>query len=134
MKRREEPRWVPRVAVEAVHADQIGEHGGLAGLRDEAALDAALARARNKWSYEDEEDLAVLAAAYGFGISSNHPLRDGNKRTAFLAMAMFLGLNAHEILASEEEVVHIVRGLAAGDVVETALADWVQNRMRKLRR
>lgn len=134
MTRRKEPRWVPRIVVEAVHADQLGEHGGLAGLRDDAALDAALARARNKWSYEAETDVAVLAAAYGFGISSNHPFRDGNKRVAFLAMVMFLGLNGHVLDAPEEEVVHVVRGLAAGDVSEEDLGSWVRKRLRKLGR
>src|SRR5436309_4901048 len=98
-----EPRWVPRLVLEAVHVDQLREHGGLPGLRDENALESALARPRQKWAYDEDADLALLAAAYGFGIASNHPYRDGNKRVAFLAMAVFLGLNGYEIEATETE-------------------------------
>ena len=88
-----EPRWVPRLVLEAVHLDQLREHGGRPGLRDEHALESALARPRQKWSYEPASDLAALAAAYAFGIARNHPFIDGNKRAAFLAMMVFLGLN-----------------------------------------
>ncbi len=130
-RRSKEPIWVPRLAVEAAQLDQIREHGGLAGIRDEAALDAALNRARQKCSHADGElDLAELAAAYGFGIRANHPFRDDNRRAAFLAVVMFLGLNGHEIVAQEEEVVHVVRGLAAGDISEEALANWIRERTR----
>jgi len=62
-----EPVWVDRLVVEVVHADQVREHGGLAGLRDENALEAALARPRQKWHYE-KSDLATLAAAYAYGL------------------------------------------------------------------
>ncbi len=77
-----EPRWVERLIVEAVHLDQLREHGGLPGLRDENTLEAALARPRHKWAY-GSTDLATLAAAYGYGLVTSHPYRDGNKRTAF---------------------------------------------------
>ena len=77
-----EPRWVPRLVVDSVHVDQLREHGGLPGVRDENALEAALARPRQKWNYEPESDLSVLAAAYAFGVAKAHPFNDGNKRTA----------------------------------------------------
>jgi death-on-curing protein len=91
--------------VEAVHLDQIREHGGLIGVRDENALESALARARQRWGYEEDADLARLAADYAFGICSNHPFRDGNKRTAFLAAVIFLGLNGLDFVASQDEVI-----------------------------
>jgi hypothetical protein len=69
-----EPRWVTRIVVDAVHFDQIREHGGLPGIRDEEALESALDRRRNKWSYK-RSDLADLAAAYAFGLARNHPYR-----------------------------------------------------------
>ena len=111
--------------------DQIREHGGLPGLRDEAALDAALGRAPNKWHYEEEADYAALAAAYTFGMSSNHPFRDGNKRASFLTMMMFLGLNGWSLEVSEEEVVHVMRGLASGDVTEDQLSEWLRSKARR---
>ena len=99
------PRWVGRLVVEAVHVDLIREHGGLPGLRDEHALESALARPRQRYAYSPDSDLARLAAAYGHGLASSHPFIDGNKRVSFVTMAVFLGLNGLAIEAPESEVV-----------------------------
>ena len=125
---RAEPRWVPRLVIEAVHLDQVREHGGLIGIRDENALESALARARQRWSYEEVADLARLAADYAYGISTNHPFRDGNKRTAFLAAAIFLGLNGQDFDTPEDEVVEKMLALASGDLDETELTEWIRSR------
>jgi len=117
---------VSRIVIDAVHSDQIREHGGLAGIRDENVLESALARARNKWAYENESDLAVLAAAYGYGIASSHPFRDGNKRSAFLAMVIFLGVNRKALEAPEAEVVSTMLAVADGRWAEKELAAWVR--------
>lgn len=127
-----EPRWVPRVVVDAAHLDQLREHGGLPGLRDENALEAALARARQKWTYDAEADLATLAAAYAFGLATAHPFNDGNKRSAFLTMAVFLGLNGKELEATETEVVQVITALAAGSLKEPQLAAWVRGHVVSL--
>lgn len=124
-----EPRWVPRLVLEAVHLDQLREHGGRPGLRDEHALEAALARPRQKWSYDPAIDLAALAAAYAFGIARNHPFIDGNKRIAFIAMVVFLGLNGEELQASEHEIVQAMVALAAGSLDEADLADWIRQHL-----
>jgi death-on-curing protein len=116
--------------VEAIHVDQMREHGGLIGLRDENALESALARPVQKWPYKPESELAALAAAYAFGLSSNHPFRDGNKRVSFLAAVVFLGLNGVEFEAPEEEVVEKSLSLAAGDLDEASLAEWMRSRTR----
>ena len=126
---RPEPRWVPRLVLEAVHLDQVREHGGLLGLRDENVLESAMSRARQRWTYEPEADLARLAADYAFGICRNHPFRDGNKRMGFLAAVIFLGLNGQWLAADEPDVVSIMRGVAAGDVDEDELAAWIRTRM-----
>jgi len=76
-KRSPEPRWLSRLVVDAIHNDQLREHGGLPGIRDENVLESALARPRQKWHYAEETDLATLAAAPGFGLVKNHPYRDG---------------------------------------------------------
>lgn len=119
---------MPRVVVEAIHFDQVREHGGIPGLRDEDLLEAALARPRHKWTYKRRPDLASLAAAYGFGIARNHPFRDGNKRVAFVTMVVFLGLNGLEFSADEAEVVTIIQSLAAGETTEGDLARWIRDR------
>lgn len=126
-----EPRWVPRLVIESVHFDQVREHGGVAGLRDENALESALARARHKWALDPATDLAALGAAYAFGLSSSHPFVDGNKRIAFLAMVIFLGLNKKDLSATEVEVVQAMMALATGSMKEAALASWVRERMSK---
>jgi death on curing protein len=128
-----EPRWVPRLVLDAIHLDQLREHGGLPGVRDEAALESALARPRQKWAYEAAADLVLLAAAYGFGLARNHPYRDGNKRVAFLAMATFLGLNGFDIEAPEPEVVTVMVGVAAGHLTEHQLAEWLRSHLVPLR-
>lgn len=122
-----EPRWVPRLVIEAVHLDQIREHGGALGLRDENALESALARPKQRWSYDESTDLAACAAAYAFGLSKNHPFQDGNKRISFLAAVIFLGLNEISFSASNEQVVSTMLRLASGELEETDLAAWFRH-------
>ena len=129
--RRREPRWLNRVVIDAIHTDQLREHGGLPGVRDENALESALARPRQKWTYAESTDLASLAAAYAFGLVMNHPYRDGNKRIGFLAMATFIGLNGQDFAASDEEVVSVIIQLASGQLTEDDLATWIRGRIKK---
>lgn len=127
------PRWVPRLVLDAAHLDQLREHGGLRGVRDENALEAALARPRQKHHDEPDADLATLAAAYAFGLAKAHPFNDGNKRAAFLAAMIFLGLNGKDLDATEAEVVQAMTALAAGSLSEVALAGWIRERLVRLR-
>jgi len=123
-----EPRWVDRLVVEAVQFDLIREHGGMPGLRDEHALEAALARPLQRRAYHAAADLAELAAAYGHGLATGHPFHDGNKRIAFVTMAVFLELNGAEFEADEADVVTVMLALAAGEMSEEQLASWVRTR------
>ena len=109
-------------------------HGGLPGLRDENALEAALARARNKWSHGQSRDLAVLGAAYAFGLVVSHPFRDGNKRIAFLTMVVFLGLNGADFDAPEAEVVTMMVAAADRRASEAEFAAWVRRNLVPRRR
>ena len=124
-----EPRWLSAVHVLHIHSDQIQAHGGSLGVRDRGLLESAMERPRNRFHYEPEADLAAVAAAYGFGISSNHPFIDGNKRVAFQAMYLFLGLNGFRIDAPEEEVVALVLSLADGALDEPSLAAWLREHL-----
>lgn len=128
-----EPRWVPRLVVEAIHLDQVREHGGLIGIRDENALESALARARQRWTYDSGSDLPRLAADYAFGIARNHPFRDGNKRVAFVAAVTFLGLNALDFVADDADVIETMLALAAGNLDEEQLAVWFRSGVRPRR-
>lgn len=129
--RRAEPRWLTRLVIDAIHIEQIREHGGLPGIRDEAALESALGRAQHKWQYATRPDIPALGAAYAYGLVTNHPYRDGNKRIGFLAMATFLGLNGHQFEATDAEVVTEIVALAAGSVSEEALVEWVRHHSRR---
>jgi death-on-curing protein len=117
------------MVVDASHLDLIRTHGGLAGIRDESTLESALSRPRPRWSYGRRVDLAGLAATYGFDLARNHPYRDGNKRIAFMAMIVFLGLNGLDFDAPEAEVVGVILKLAAGKLSETALAKWLRSHL-----
>lgn len=125
-RRRPTPTWLSRVVVDAIHADQVREHGGLPGVRDENVLESALARPQQKHACDPQIDLAGLAAAYAFGLARNHPYRDGNKRIAFLALVTFLGINGNEFDATEEDVVATILALAEGSMSEAQLARWVR--------
>ncbi len=125
---RGEPRWVDRLVVEAVQFDLVREHGGMPGLRNEHALEAALARPRQRLAYRPAADLVELAATYGYGLATGHPFHDGNKRIAFVMMAVFLELNGVELEATEAEVVTVMLALAAGDLDEDRLVEWLRSR------
>lgn len=127
-----EPRWVGRLVVEIVQHDLIVTHGGLHGVRDEAALDAALARPPQAFAYAYTTDIAALAAAYAFGIARAHPFNDGNKRIAFVAAAVFAGLNGFVLAAPQSEVVETMVRLAAGEIEEEPLAAWVRESLRPI--
>jgi death-on-curing protein len=129
MARRTEPRWLSRVVVDAIHADQLRQHGGLPGVRDESALESALARPRQKLAHAPASDLATLAAAYAFGLVRNHPYCDGNKRIGFLALATFLGINGREVDTTDEDVVTTMLALAEGNLTEAQLARWARSRL-----
>ena len=118
-------RWLSSDVLYAVHAEQLAEHGGLAGLRDANALESALARAE-QLAHNGSPDGAELAAAYGFGIARNHPFSDGNKRTAFVATELFLVLNGFKLRATDADCVMTMLGVAAGDIDEASFAAWIR--------
>jgi death on curing protein len=125
-----EPIWLSWRIVDSIHLEQILQHGGSRGVRDRGLIESALARPVNKWQYEGTDGFA-LAAAYGFGIAKNHGFEDGNKRTAFVSLYTFLGLNGYDLDASEPEVVSVVTALADGTLPEAGLADWIRDRARE---
>jgi death-on-curing protein len=117
--------WLEEQVVLAVHEEQLAEHGGAPGIRDEGLLRSALARAHNLAAY-GEPDAFDLGAAYGYGIARNHPFVDGNKRTAFVAVELFLVLNGVELRASDADCVLTMLSLAAGELDEATFAGWLR--------
>ena len=119
-------KWLTRQAVEIMHQEQLLEHGGLGGLKDENALEAALARPLNKAAY-GTPDLFELAAAYLYGIVRNHPFSDGNKRTGFLAAFTFLILNDFLIEVSQADIIAFVLAVAAGEIDEEGATRFLRD-------
>lgn len=123
-----EPFWLTRQMIVAIHDEQLAIHCGASGLRDEGMLESALDRPKNKWSYENA-DLAELAAAYAFGIARNRPIVDGNKRTSLLALYTFLGVNGIDFVVPEAEAAAMILSLAAGEVGEQSLVRWIRDNL-----
>jgi death-on-curing protein len=122
-------RWLVSTVLYAVHDEQLAEHGGLSGLRDANALESAIARPE-QLAHDGSPDAAYLAAAYGFGIARNHPFSDGNKRTAFVAVELFLALNRFELIASDGDCVITMLKVAAGDIDEASFAQWLREHIQ----
>ena len=120
-----EPRWLTRREVDAFHDQEVLRRGGFGGVRDDDAIESALARPQQKWAYE-QPSVFQLAAAYAFGLAKNHGYLDGNKRVAFMALYVFVGLNGFTIRRPEPEVVSVMVRVAAGDLSEEQLAEWIE--------
>ena len=120
-----EPIWIDSADCHAFHAEMLERFGGLDGVRDEGLLESALHRPQHLYSYGTPA-LYELAAAYASGIVKNHPFLDGNKRSGFMAAALFLEANGLSFQAPEEEVVLQTLALAASAIDEKEFADWLK--------
>jgi death on curing protein len=123
----DEPTWVPRVVVDAVHFSQLQEHGGSHGVRDAAAIDTALGRPMNRFAYMQGGDIADCAAAYMYGIAMGHGYVDGNKRTAVAVALIFLDLNGYELQRTDEELEDTVIAMVEHDISDSDLAKWIRD-------
>ncbi len=121
-------RWIFAPLIYAIHDQQLSEHGGLSGIRDQGVVESALARPRNLAAY-GEPDAVALAAAYAFGLARNHGFADGNKRTAWIAARLFLADNGVRLVFDKAEAVRVVEELAAGGVSEETFAAWLRGRV-----
>lgn len=122
--------WIDPAVLRAVHEEQLAEHGGATGTRDEGLFESALARPINLANY-GTPDAFELAACYGVGLAKNHPFVDGNKRTAFVALELFLNLNGVDLDADDADCVLTMLAVAAGQMDEAALAQWLRSHASK---
>jgi death-on-curing protein len=119
-----EPVWIDLEVLLAIHDEQLAEHGGQSGVRDWGLLESAMARPPNQFAC-GEPSIARLAASYAFGISRNHPFLDGNKRTSLVVAELSLDMNGFDLVATDAQCVTTFLQLAAGDLTEDQLADWI---------
>jgi death-on-curing protein len=117
--------WIADAVILAIHDEQLAQHGGAAGVRDAGLLESAMARPRQRVAYADP-DLAKLAALHALAIARNHPFIDGNKRTALVALELFLALNGKALAASDADAVLAVLAMAAGSLSDDDFIAWVR--------
>lgn|SRR5574343_617561 len=117
--------WIDPQVLLAVHDEQLAEHGGGPGVRDIGLFESALARPQQLAAY-GTPDVSDIAAAYGFGIARNHPFVDGNKRTAFVAVQLFMLLNGYRVVATGAEHVLTMLAVASGELSEAEFAVWLR--------
>ena len=123
------PVWIDARAILFLHDESLAMFGGARGLRDAGLLESALTRPVNQHLYSPDSDIAELAAAYAFGLAKNHPFVDGNKRTAFLALGLFLAVNGWLLETTQIDAIETMLSLAQGTLTESELANWIRNRM-----
>ena len=121
--------WIDTRAILFLHDESLAMFGGARGLRDAGLLESALARPVNQHLYKPDGDIAELAAAYAFGLAKNHPFVDGNKRTAFLALGLFLAVNGWRLETTQIDAIETMLSLAQGTLGESALASWIRDRI-----
>jgi len=117
--------WLDSRIVRVIHEEQLAEHGGASGTRDEGLLLSALARPRTHGTYTNA-DIPELGAITAIAIARNHPFIDGNKRTAYVALELFLELNGYDLTASDAESVVAMLALAAGELSDPEFIAWVK--------
>ena len=116
----------------AIHAEQLAEHGGRPGLRDEAGLESSLSRPVNLALYEPDCDLCDLAAAYAVGLAQRQNFIDGNKRVSAVVTELFLNLNGLDLIAADAELVETWKSLAANAITQEQIAAWLRSRIMPL--
>lgn len=129
---KKEPIWVLEKTVLKIHDAQLAEHGGSSSIRDMGLLQSALNHPLNLFSY-GEPDSFELAIAYAERITKNHPFVDGNKRTAYVVMILFLELNGFKLMATKEEKVIKFVQLAASEITTKDFSEWLKTNIESIK-
>lgn len=116
---------IDSTALMLLHAQCCKAYGGKPGVQDVQWLASALAYPLQQ-AIHAELDIAALAAAYGIGIIREQPFIDGNVRAAFLAIGIFLYANGWSLIASPADALLAMQAVAAGEMDEVMLADWIR--------
>lgn len=119
-------RFLSRHSIEAMHSNQLRRYGGASGMRDEGALESAIARPLNKAAYGCD-DVCELAAAYLYGLARNHAFVDGNKRIAIVAAGIFLMKNGYMVETDDATLYQFVLAVAAGEIDEDGAARFFRD-------
>lgn len=97
------------------------------GVRDENLLASAVNTPFQTFMGNDlYPSIYDKAAQLCYGIANSHPFTDGNKRTALHSMYVYLIINGIDITASQQEVENLIINVAAGNMINTELAYWLE--------
>ncbi|MGQ0815562.1 MAG: type II toxin-antitoxin system death-on-curing family toxin [Gemmatimonadota bacterium] len=125
----DEPKWITEPMLLAMHAQQIERYGGTHGILDENVVRSSLARAIHRWAYDEDADIADLAAAYLVGFARAQGLRDGNKRTALASSLLFLRLNGYELHVPPGELYALTMRAANNQADDDVAAAYLRERI-----
>ena len=123
--------WVSVDDAILAHQQSIANYGGSDGVRDAGGLESALAYPQNLAAYGDP-GLAELAAGYLFAVAKNHAFVDGNKRTAWTVMRLFVALNGGRLDYERLEAVRFVEGVAGGAIDYDGAREWIAARLTEI--
>lgn len=124
----EEPRWLSEAMLLAIHARQIERYGGAPGILDEDVVRSALGRPIHRWAYDDDADLADLAAGYLVGFARSQGFNDGNKRTALASALVFLTRNGYALHVPPAELYALTMRVATNDAEDDVVAAYFRSR------
>lgn len=126
-----EPVWITTATLHLLHDRQLELFGGVHGVRDEGAVESALARPLNAWAYGKAKDIETLAAMYLVAVVLQQGYLDGNKRSALAAMLVFLKLNGRTLIAPGPELYAVVMSAATNEIGVDQIAEWVRQHIRR---
>lgn len=126
----QEPRWLTEAVLLAIHAQQIERYGGAHGVPDPNVVRSALARPIHRWAYDEEANLADLAAAYLVGFGRSQGFNDGNKRTGLACALVFLRLNGYLLHVPGKDLYALTMQVATGEADDAVAAAYLRSRMR----
>ncbi len=121
-----DPTWLDVATLHLLHGRQLELFGGLAGVRDPAAVESALAAPRHAWAYGEGGDVEALAASYLCALARQQGYADGNKRVALAATLVFLELNGRSLHAPADELYAVVIAAATGELRAEQVAAWIR--------
>ncbi|MEH2061591.1 MAG: type II toxin-antitoxin system death-on-curing family toxin [Nostoc sp.] len=127
------PKFLTISQVLDIHQRQIQRFGGTSGVRDEGLLDSALAQPQATFGGELlHPTIHEQAAAYLYHLAMNHPFIDGNKRTAFAVMLIFLNLNGYTLNLSQEQAYNLVIQLVQKEISKEELSVFLELHLQRL--
>jgi death-on-curing protein len=126
---RDEPRWITVSMLLALHSRQVERYGGAQGVIDENVMHSALARAMQRFAYDESADIADLAASYLTGFARAQGFRDGNKRIALAAALVFLDINGYDFHVALPELYAMVMHAASKEIDDNVVAEFFRSRM-----